>query len=77
MVQWVSWTELYKIPIISYTFWMWKAYTLANYQEWETDMEKEPDEICKVVGDLAMLLGGKDVENALLMVSGRVRRQFK
>jgi hypothetical protein len=61
MVQCVSWTELYKIRIITYNF--LRAYTLAKYREWKIDVEMEPDEICRVVGDLATLLGGKDLEN--------------
>jgi hypothetical protein len=67
MIQWVSWTELYKIRIITYTF--LKPYTIAKYHEWKIDVEMEPDEICKVVGDLATLIGGKDLENIQLMMS--------
>jgi hypothetical protein len=67
MVRWVSWTELYKMRTISYTF--VKAYTLAVYQQWKIDAKIDADEVSEAVGELSLLLGGEDLKNVLLMVN--------
>jgi hypothetical protein len=66
LIRWVPWSELSRRSLIAPVY--LRAYTLAKYREWLVIRNSDLHDLCDEVTDMAMLLGGENLKNVLLMV---------